>query len=508
VRDVDRLGSRQLAGTEGARSPFWSPDSRFIGFTVQGEVKKISLQGGSAITLCSARGTVFSGSWSPDGESVVFSGGRPGSVRIFEVAAQGGESRLLFEPEETAKGSGNSDPHFLPAEAGARSLLLRVGRQAESDVVLKNLETGESLILAEGEQAVYSPSGHIVYNWRDGLWALPFSLEALKATGEAFPIAENGSEPSIANDGTLVSVGSARESLDQLVWRGRTGEKIGEIGQPKRIRHLALSPDGHNVAVASGESGNQDIWVHEVERPLARRLTFDETPDTRPQWSPSGHEITFSSQRGGSYDIFRRATDGTGQAELLVGTDADERPWGWSHDGNYLIYTAGSGRNGDLWYLKREGDADGFEPVEFLATPFNEKMPRLSPDGDLLAYCSDQSDGDQVYVRPFPSGDGLSQASTNGGCQPRWSRDGKKLFYVEGSTLMAVEVTTSPVFEAGVTTPLFSDPQLRSPSPNDVTYDVSADGRFVMSDSAESSEEEQPSILVTQNWYEEFRGRE
>ena len=497
-------------GTEGARSPFWSPDSLFIGFAAGGEIKKISVHGGSAITLCPAPpGAYFTGSWSPDGESIAFSNGRPSATRIFEVAARGGEPSLLFEQVETAKGSANSLPHFLPPEAAARSVLLRVsGGRGEEDIVLKNLETGGSLILAEGLGAVYSPSGHIVYHWQGGLWALPFSLDLLEPTGEAFPIAENSGYPSVAMDGKLVSLGSPGAGLEQLVWRDRTGEKLGEIGQPQaRISDPALSPDGRSVAVQPNESGNADVWVHEVERPLAHRLTFDDARDGQPQWSPSGHEITFRSQRNGNYDIFRRAADGTGQAELLVGTDADERPWGWSHDGDYLVYTAGGGRAGDLWYLTREGAADGFESVEFLATPFNEKMPRLSPDGDFLAYCSDQSNEEQVYVRPFPSGDGLSQVSTNGGCQPRWSRDGKELYYVEGGTLLAVEVTTSPVFEAGVTTPLFSDPRLRATNPFQVTYDVSADGRFVLVDlaAAGSADGEPPSIQVIENWYEEFR---
>ena len=506
LRDVDRLVPRELAGTAGARQPFWSPDSRFIGFAAGGQVKKISVREAPPITLCLSPGTFWGGSWSPDGEAIVFGAGGP--PQIFEVPAPGGEPKLLFEPESTGKGSSNAHPHFLPPEAAARSVLMRVGDLVDSDIVLKNLETGDSLVLATGRRPVFSPSGHVVYQVRSGLWALPFSLDALKPTGEAFPLVENSRSPSVAKDGTLVSVDLRGGGLKQLVWRDRAGEKLGEIGQPQElIGHPVLSPDGRSVAVGVREGGSWDVWVHEVERPIRRRLTFDAAYEGRPQWSPSGHKITFQSARGGTYGIFRRAADGTGEAELLVGTEANENLYGWSRDGNYLLYTAQAEGNTDLWYLKRKGDGEDFESVPFPATPFNESAPSLSPDGHFLAYCSDLSGEDQVYVRPFPSGDGQEQVSTNGGCQPRWGRDGKELFYVEGDTLTAVEVATSPDFAVVSTAPLFSDPHL-SAGRNSVSYDVSADGRFVLVDSADSAEAEPPSIHVVENWYEEFRDRE
>jgi len=507
VRDVDRLEPRELAGTEGALRPFWSPDSRFIGFAAGGEVKKISVEGGPSITLCPLPGGFFGGSWSPVGESVVFSA--EASSRMYEVPARGGQAKLLFGPEMTAKGSLNSRPHFLPEEAGARSVLVQAGGVTASDIALKNLETGDLQVLAEGQDPVFSPSGHIVYQIQGGLWALPFSLDALKPTGEAFPIVESGAFPSVSKDGTLVSVDLQGGRLMQIVWRDRAGEKLGEIGQPQEyLRYPMLSFNGRLVAVRATEEGNQDIWVHEIERPMKRRLTFNAALESRPQWSPSGREIAFQSLRGGNYDIFRRAADGTGEAELLVGSGADERPYGWSRDGNYLVYTMQAEGNSDLWYLKRKGDAEGFESVPFLATPFSETVPNLSPDGRFLAYCSDSSGDDQVYVRPFPSGGGQQQVSANGGCQPRWSRDGKELFYVEGDTLTAVEVTTSPSFVAVVTTPLFSDPHLAAGNSNQVTYDVAADGRFVLADSVDSADAMPPSIHVVENWYEEFRDRE
>ncbi len=260
-----------------------------------------------------------------------------------------------------------------------------------------------------------------------------------------------------------------------------------------------ISPDGRRVAVGATESGNFDVWVHEVERPMKRRLTFDAALDVLPQWSSSGREITFSSLREGNFDIFRRAANGTGEARVLVATtEAHEVAYGWSRDGNYLVYTVstagtvlavGADSSSDIWYLKRKDDEDEFESVPFLETPFAEQAPRLSPGGRFIAYCSDNSGKHQVYVRPFPSGDGQWQVSASGGCQPRWSHDGKELFYVEGDTLMAVEVTTSPAFAPVAATPLFSDTHLFPPGGFvPVSYDVSADGRFVLVDEAESEE--------------------
>jgi len=401
VRDIDGLVPRRLPQTEGAARPFWSPDSEFVGFGAGGELKKISVQGRTPTTLCPLPANNFAGgAWSPDGERVVFGSGGPTS--LFEVSARGGQAERLFDHAPMEMGPYVGSPHFLPVEAGVDALVFDVGDSANRKLAVRNLETGEWDALGAGIYPIYSPSGHILYqtdSYETGLWALPFSIETLKPTGEAFPIDENSRFPSVAKDGTLVSVERRGDGLKQLVWRNRAGEKLGEIGQPQEsLAHPALSPDGRYVAVRSNEGGNADIWVHSVERPIKRRLTLDSALDSRPQWSPSGREIAFQSGRGGINVIFRRASDGTGEAELLVGTEVIKRPWGWSRDGNYFVYTSLEQGNSDLWYLKRKGDGAGFESVPFLVTPFSEIAPNLSPDGRFLAYCSDVSGEDQVYV--------------------------------------------------------------------------------------------------------------
>ena len=513
IRDLDREQPHELDGTEGGRAPFWSPDSQFIGFATSRELKKISVQGGPAIVLCPLPdANFFGGGWSPNGDLIAFTSELP--PKIYEVPARGGEPKMLFEPESSEKGSGYHLPHFLPLQAGPRSMVFDIGGPNDRDIAVKNLRTGEWEVLAEGAYPVYSPSGHIVYQtnfYQSGLWALPLSIETLKPTGEPFPIAENVGEPSVAADGTLVYLDLFGAGQRQLLWRDREGKELGVIGRPQQnILGPVLSPDGRRVAARGTEEGNIDVWVHEVERALRRRLTFDPAIDSRPLWSPSGEEIAFGSLRQGNIDIFSRPADGTGEPVLLVGTDLDERPYDWSADGKYLLYTVADRENGrDLWHLKRKEGGSGFEPVAFLQTPFSETAPRISPDGRFVAYCSDESGQYEVYVQPFPEGGGKWQVSTNGGGQPRWSKDGRELFYVEGDMLIAVVVRTTPSFSSGSATSLFKDPHLVAANAIQVRYDVSADGqRFVLVATVESEEAKAPSIHVVENWFAEFRDRQ
>ncbi len=513
VRDIGREQPRELAGTENAQPQglFWSPDSQFIGFAADNELKKVSVKGGPAITLCPLPGRIWEGgAWSPGGDSIVFSSGSP--PVLHEVPARGGEPKLLFEPETSEKGTANLQPHFLLVESGARSIVYNVGSYTDREIVVKNLETGEREVLADGAFPRYSPSGHILYQtaaFSPGLWALPFSLETLKPTGEAFPIAENAGDPSVAGDGTLAYVDFSGGGRQQLAWRDREGKKLEVIGQPQdRIVFPALSPDGRQVAVRGTEDNNQDVWVHDVGRSLKRRLTFDAATDGLPIWSPSGKEIAFRSDRGEGYDtIYIRPADGTGEPALLVDNALDERPNDWSPDGKYLLYSANGEETGwDLWYLKRKEDGGGFESVPFLQTSFTEYTAKFSPDGRFVAYVSDESGRNEVYVRPFPGGDGKWQVSGNGGTQPRWSKDGKELFYVERDTLMAVAAATTPSFTSGAVTRLFQDANLLGPG--NPRYDVSADGRrFVLPGPVAGAEEKPPSIHVVENWYEEFKDR-
>jgi serine/threonine-protein kinase len=511
IRDLANDQVREIDGTENAQLPFWSPDSEFIGFGKDKELKKISVKGAAAITLCELPNRwFFGGAWSPDGESIVFASDNP--LKLSEVPARGGAPKLLFEPEESEKGPHAVLPHFLPREAAARSVLFAKGTPASTEIVLKNLESGERLSLGTGSYPWYSSTGYIVYQTdyrEDGLWALPFSIQTLQPTGEAFPIAQNVGSPSIADDGTLVYADYAGGGgLRQLIWMDREGKKLGEIGQPQEsIDHPDLSPDERHVVVKAQEGGNEDIWIHETDRPVKTRFTFDPATEDDAAWTPSGKEITFSSQRSGNQDLLTKLADGSGEAEVLVGTPVHEETPEWSLDGRYLIYSQRRPETQrDLAYHERQQNGSLGEAVFFLRTEFEDRSAKFSPDGRFVVYMSDESGRYEVYVRSFPDGTGKRQISTGGGTQPRWSRDGKEIFYVERDTLMAVGVTTVPSFSEKSPQVLFDHLGLDRAG-GDPHYDVANDGqRFVFMEGLEG--DKPVSIHIVLNWFAEFKDRE
>ena len=516
VQDLDQREPRVIEGTEGALRPFWSPGSDFIGFVAAGELKKVSAQGGLAIRVCELPGDAL-GTWSPDGEVIVFSSGPP--FVLYEVPSRGGTPKLLISPEESEGSPGGPtggivSPHFLPSEAGARVLVFVFGSGTGTTMMVQNLETGRRELLGPGAMPVYSPSGHLVYQSQQlthDLWALPFSLDTLKAAGEAFPISQNSRVPTVAADQTLVYLDGSGSGPQQLVWLDRHGEKTGEIGPVQgAIGSPALSPDERLVAITATEGSNQDVWVYDIARGVRTRVSNAPESGYRPVWSPAGDEVAFTSARAGNWDIFLRQADGSGEAKVLVATPAHERLSDWSRDGKYLLYHLDDPETGfDLWYLERNEDGSGWEPHPFLQTPSREYVPRFSPDGRYVAYVSDESGQSEVYVQPFPEGGRKVTVSSNGGTKVRWSRDGKELFYVEGQTLVAVSVSSGSSFSVGLATRLFEHQGLR-PGDNYAPYDVSADGqRFILAEPVGLvADGPEPSIRVVQNWFAEFRDRQ
>ena len=311
IRDLDQSQSRVLEGTDGAFLPFWSPDSSFVGFAAGGELKKIAVSGGIPIRLCPLPSFVFAGgAWSADGQSIAFSSG---NWDIYEVPARGGAANLVIEKEQPdSKGGGPTGflarPHFLPAEAGPRVLVYSFGGNPGRTLMVQDLDGGRREILGPGSHPFYSSSGHLIYQsdlGADELWVLPFSLSGLRAVGEAFPITQNGSGPTVAADQTLVYLDGTGRAHLQLVWLDRAGEKIGEIGSPQfGSRFPALSPDDHRVAVSALEDGNRDVWIWEVSRGVKNRLTFSEASEGAAVWSPTGADLAFMSNPDGQLQHF------------------------------------------------------------------------------------------------------------------------------------------------------------------------------------------------------------
>ncbi len=523
VQDLDQQQPRAIEGTERARSPFWSPDSTFIGFAAGGDLKKVSVQGGLASPVCELPGEHFhGGTWSPDGEVIVFSSGPQGqSHNLYQVPARGGVAGVLLAPEDLEQASERAAKysawsHFLPSEAGARVLVSTFGAETEQTMVVQDLETGRRELLGPGAAPVYSSSGHLLYAtspMSSDLRALPFSLETLRATGEAFFVSKNSRYATVAADETLVYLdifGSSGQQ--QLVWVDRAGKQVEEIGQAQSgIYTAALSPDGGRVAVAVAVGSSPDVWVWDLARGVSTRLSTAPDFDVSPVWSPGGDEVAFLSLRAGNPDIYLRRADGGGEEQAVAVTSQGEWPSDWSRDGKYLLYDQSDPETGrDLWYLERAEDGSGWQPQPFLQEPANQTAPKFSPNGRYVAYVADESGRPEVYVQPFPAGGRKVTVSNSGGSQVRWSRDGKELFYVQGEKLMVVAVSTEGEFSAGSPTELFEHPGLQT-SINNPNYDVSLDGqRFVLAEPVgyDATEAPQATIRVVLNWFAEFKDRQ
>jgi Tol biopolymer transport system component/DNA-binding winged helix-turn-helix (wHTH) protein len=514
VQHLDQEQPKAVEGSEGATNPFWAPDSKVVGFGATFESRlslmRIPVEGGSVTRICEIPSGFISGAaWSPDGKTIVFGSGGPSA--LYEVPATGGVPRLVVTQDAiklfpVASGVVSRNLYvqglqFLPMQTGRRVIVFEFG----GNLLNRDLDTGRTELLGPGRFPIYSPTGHLVFQSTTSsqdLRAQPFSLDTLKTTGPTFAIVQNGSEPSVAQDGTLIYVDPPSE---RLLWLNRQGQRIGEAGVPVfGIFYPAISPDGRRVAAEAYERENQDVWVYDLERGARTRLSSDPASEILPVWSPDGEQVAYSSWRAGNTDILLRQADAGTEEKTLAATPAHERVSDWSRDGKHILYSREDPKSSwDLWYLKRNGTG-GWESAAFLQTPFRERAPKFSPNGGYVAYLSDESGRSELYVRPFPHGDQQWVVSQNGAAQPRWARNGKKLFFVQAGTLMETPVLATSKFWAGAPVPLFAHGGFgHGLEPN---YDVSPDGeRFLVPGPSEQSRERL--IHVVQNWFAEFRNR-
>lgn len=509
VHDFEQGISKPIPGTEGGRRPFWSPDSEYVGFSAGGALRKVRVRDHSIGLLCQdcARDS-FGAAWSSDGQSIVFAEGGP-SI-LFEIPAAGGMRRPLLTAEQlrhrdsavrNPKEIGYLfGPQFLPEEAGRRVVLFTVG-YASATILVRDLESGREEMLWPGGNAVYARTGHVLYQPQLGraeVWARPFSLKTLKATGEAFQVLKGGTEVSLAEDGTLVYLDDPSTAL---AWVDRKGERTGSVGKPlENFFFPALSPDGRQVAVETMENANLDIWVYDLERGARTRLTSHNATDIIPVWSPDSRSIAFSSYRHGNIDIFIAPADGSAGEKAIVSGPSNERVSDWSADGRRIVYSVLTRDHGfDLWYAEQTGAEWTVKP--FLQTASNEQAAKLSPDGRYVAYMSNETGRDEIYVRPFPSGERKWPISTNGGRQVRWKRDGRELYYTHEGALFSVPAQTAPEFRPGTPSRLFptSAAQGLWTEPN---YDVMANGAGFLIPEQMGGERK---IHVVQNWLAAFR---
>jgi serine/threonine-protein kinase len=503
VRQLDELGARPIAGSEGARDPFFSPDGQQIGFATLEDLRRVAVGGGSSIRICPLSGVVFNGAtWGPD-NSIVFAQAGAG---LFRVSAAGGEPEKLAAPDRAKEETNYLRPSILP---GGRAVVYTVELRSAgrpTRIAARTLEGDVTTTVVEGGfGAQYLPSGHLVYGQGDRLMAVPFDVSTLKATGAPLIFQDGVStkEPvpnvAIASDGTGVYVaGHGTTNTRHLVWVDRRGTHVAQIvAQPLEIpRYPRLSPDGRRLAVTIGPSVAGQIWIYDLAgsaQPL--RLTFQDH-NLFPTWSPDGKRIVFIS-RAGSDQILSIPADGSAtEPERVLATQTPAVPRDWSPDGVFILF-------GEMRHLHLLHLTDG-KARRWLQTPFAESDGRFSPDGQWLAYRSDQSGSPEVWVRPFPGPGAPVRVSSDGGGDAVWSRDGKELFYRNGLKILSARVVSDVAFRVEAPRTLFEggfDPG------SERGYDVAPDGRFVMIENEPNGNTTSASIVVVLNWTEELRAR-
>jgi Tol biopolymer transport system component len=509
VRPLDSLQPQPLAGTEGAAFPFWSPDSRFVGFFAGGKLKKIEASGGPPLTLCDAA-TGRGGTWNREG-AILFtpSVGSP----VHRISAAGGAATPVTALDASKNEASHRWPYFLP---DGRHFLYVAGsaftprESPTNSILVGSLDSKESkLLLHTHANAIYT-SEHILFVRQNTLMAQPFDAKRLELTGEAFPIADPVQEDegrflgvfSASENGVLTYVEGASGPDRQLVWVDRSGKKLGEVPGADAYDDPQISPDGKRLSFTL-ETSLYDIWVYDIARGVKTRLTFGSSSSQANQgglWSPDGRQIAYSCTRPAKFGICLRPSDGSGKEEVIhPGNEQPRYPTDWSPDGKVLTYYESGLGTREIWMLPLTGER---KPYPFLQSQFSQLGALFSPDGKWVAYFSIESGRPEIYVVPFPGPGGKWQVSTGGGTWPRWRRDGKEIFYLSpDNKVMAAEVKPSgSSFEIGTVRALFETRPYRA---GGAPFDVTADGqRFIVLYAAE-----QPTAAITLvvNWTSEAK---
>ena len=516
LRALDSLDARPLTGTDGALSPFFSPDGQWIGFFAAGKLKKVAVSGGAVLTLCDAT-NARGGTWGAD-QTIVFAPGN--NTPLFQVSAAGGAAQAL-----TKLNGGETShrwPQFLP---DGKTILYTVGTGGSSDdatIAAYHLDTDEQEVLIRGGTfPSYVPTGHLTYYRAGTIMAVPFDASRSEVRGTPAPALEGvmagagntgAAQFSFSRVGALVYVPGGPQAGAQfmMVWVDRKGVEQPLPAQPHAYANPKLSQDGRKAALDITEADKADIWIYDLMRDTLTRLTFDGI-NALPFWTPDGKRIAYRSIRPPNVNIYWRPADGSGAEERLTTSQSNHAPHGFSPDGRTLLYNAADPKTGwDIWMVPLEGER---KPRPILQSPFNERGPKLSPDGRWLAYVSDESGRYEIYVQPFPQPGGKWQISSDGGGEVAWSPKGNELFFRTGGQrekMMAVNVQTQPTFSTDKPRLLFEGPYASGGAGNwSADYAVAPDAQrfLVLKNKEQEKTEALTQINVVLNWFEELKRR-
>jgi eukaryotic-like serine/threonine-protein kinase len=508
VRPLNAATAHPLEGTEGATFPFWSSDSRYVGFFANGKLNRMDASGGQPLAIADAtdgRG----GSWGADG-TILFT---PDTISpIYRVSSSGGTPQPVTKLNALRQEVSHRWPEFLP---DTKHFLFYVHCNAPQNngIYAASLDGSEPKLLVHSDfsNAVYAPPGYLLFVRQGTLMAQRFDANSMSLIGDAMPLAEQGGVKvsavfwrglfTVSGNGLLAcQVGNSVMDSGQLLWFDRSGEQIGEKGTPSYFAMASLSPDGSKLAAEIGVSGTTfNIWVLDRARGIRTRLTFSSSIDAAPSWSPDGKTIAFASNLNGQFHLYQKAADGTGSTLPLVVDNAGENEPSFSTDGRYLIFrrlAATPGSHAEIWALPLFGDRKAFPVVQ--SPQFDLTAPALSPDGKWLAYTSHETGRPEIYVVPFGHGSGKWEVSTDSGMLPRWRHDGRELFYLSlDNKIMSAEISEQGAsLVIGKVAPLFQvDPVTIVHWP----YDVSADGRKFVVITQGAQQSSAPLTLVV-NW--------
>ncbi len=498
-RQIDRLESEPIPGTDGATGPFFSPDGRWLGFDGGGVIKRVSLAGGSPVVVADAPGGVTA-AWAAD-DRIVFA---TNTGRVLQrVASSGGTPEAISTLDPQRGDTRHTLPQVLP---GGDAVLFSVVTGTHRYVAVLDTTTRQVATILEGTHPRLLAGGYLLFAREGGLWGVRFDTAARKLAGTPVPLVEGVQDTDntvlhfdVGGDGTLVYLPATENVLrfQKLVWFDRRGVESPVPIPPGPYGRPALAPDDARVALAVEDRSNSDIWIGDLTNGSMSRLTLEPAIETAPIWSPDGRFVAFRSERERP-GLYRRDAQGAGPIEPLTQTDGPiHSPYSWTPDGSAILLSIFRSFGSQAVAMVTPPDAT---VRVLLDGDFAQTDPQVSPDGRWLAYQSDESGQAEIYVRPFPRvTGGRWQVSVAGGRVPRWSPDGRELFFIDEVGLMAARVLPAEPFRFDPPSRLFAVRMFAGRGGND--YEVSRDGRrFLFILDGPQPPERQAQIVVVQGW--------